>query len=176
MHQEGWNRLSRRRFLVVMLAAAGAGLAACAPADSSTSAEPPSGSVLTPAVVDEGRPAPELTSNFERGAPGSQFVLRGHNFPADATANITANDKPIGTIPTDAEGSFTFALDTTDAPSGSFLIIAEASTEKRALQATGEPSVQAMTLNPFGRVLLTLDHNEPRHIAEMAGLPTLQLH
>ena len=62
--------------------------------------------------------------NYTEGAPGSYFTLTGSGFPADDTATIILNGRTLGTIPTNADGGFTFLLNSTDAEEGAYLITA----------------------------------------------------
>jgi photosystem II stability/assembly factor-like uncharacterized protein len=81
------------------------------------------------AVGDNGvilhyEPPATLTINYESGAPGSYFTITGGNFSPNNTATITINGHTLGSIPTDAQGSLTFWLNTTGAEIGAYLVTA----------------------------------------------------
>jgi len=65
---------------------------------------------------------PSLQINYANGAPGSFFTVTGADFPTDSTASIQVNSLSVGTVPTDAEGRFTFLLTTTNADEGAYFV------------------------------------------------------
>jgi hypothetical protein len=70
-----------------------------------------------------------LVSNYDTGRPGSFFTFTGSNFPPDSLATITVSgpdqaNEVIGTVMTDANGSFTFLLNTDGAIVGVYLVSA----------------------------------------------------
>lgn len=75
-----------------------------------------------------------LVSNYDTGRPGSFFTFTGSNFPPNSLATITAagpitrgperGNEVLGTVMTDANGSFTFLLNTEGAEVGVYLISA----------------------------------------------------
>lgn len=69
-------------------------------------------------------PLAVLTTNFPSGKPGSFFTVEGFNFPANDVVNITINNVPLGTIPTDVTGDLLFLLDTQSAGVGFYIVTA----------------------------------------------------
>jgi len=65
-----------------------------------------------------------LNINYTSGSPGSFFTVTGFDFPANSSATITVNNQTLGIVPTDAGGSFTFLLSTTNADEGSYFVSA----------------------------------------------------
>jgi len=75
-------------------------------------------------VILHYQPPATLTINYDNGAPGSYFTLTGSGFPANDTATIVVNGRILGTVSTDANGSFTFLLNSTGAEEGAYMITA----------------------------------------------------
>lgn len=74
---------------------------------------------VTPTVA----PAPQLSSNYASGAPGSFFTITGSDFPAVPTGTLTINGQELGSIPIGSTGEFTFLLSTTvSTPPGIYLV------------------------------------------------------
>ena len=69
---------------------------------------------------------PFVGINFSNGAPGSFFTLTAAVFPANSNASIFVNNQLLGSIPTGADGSFTFLLSTTNADEGFYVVRVEA--------------------------------------------------
>lgn len=90
-----------------------------------------------------------MTINYPDGAPGSYFTLLGSGFPPNSTATITLNGRSLGTIPTDADGSFTFLLNSTGADEGDYFLTA--------------------TVNPSANISFTLDETAPIHPQDGTG-------
>lgn len=70
------------------------------------------------------RPHAALTINHLTGAPGSYFTLVATNFPFTDTAVISVNGYSLGSVPTDATGTFTVTLFTKDATPGAYTVMA----------------------------------------------------
>lgn len=66
---------------------------------------------------------PSLSIDYTVGAPGSQFNVSGQNFQANSTAQLSVNQRNLGTITTDGNGNLTAKLTTTtDANEGSYFV------------------------------------------------------
>lgn len=106
------------------------------------------------AVGDDGiilhyQPPATLTINYDDGAPGSYFTLTGSGFPPNDTATIMLNGRVLGTIPTTADGSFTFLLNSSDAEEGAYMVTA--------------------TVNPSANRWFTLEATAPTRPQEGSG-------
>lgn len=99
-------------------------------------------------------PPATLTINYDTGAPGSYFTLVGSGFPANDTATITLNGRTLGTVPTDANGDFTFLLNSSGANEGAYMVTA--------------------TVNPSASQWFTLDAAAPTRPQEGTG-PTFAI-
>ena len=66
-----------------------------------------------------------LTVNYPTGQPGSYFTFDGANFPENSTANITVNGDFLGSVNTDANGSLTFIINSTNSAIGTYSVSAE---------------------------------------------------
>ena len=94
-------------------------------------------------------PRPSIQTNHTSGAPGSFFTISGTNFPANGIATIEVNTETIGTTPTDANGSFSFLLSTSNADEGSYFV--------------------TTSVNPSATVGFVLVLNESTHPQEGSG-------
>jgi len=118
--------------------------------------------VHNPAFPDEaGRwdafaadPAPELTINYDSGAPGSYLNVTGSGFPPGGTAFIVVNDQPLSELPVDGSGEIAFTLATTEADEGTYHL--------------------RVTVNPSGGLAFELDAAEEEHPLE-GGLPVVEV-
>jgi hypothetical protein len=63
-----------------------------------------------------------LDINYETGAPGSYFTIRGYNFPSNTAITVTANGTVIGTLDTDGSGNLLFLIDSDGADTGFYYI------------------------------------------------------
>jgi hypothetical protein len=85
----------------------------------------------------------QLTINYQTGMPGSAFTISGAYYEPNALVLISANERVVGTLPTDNDGAFTFSLTTVAAANpGDYQVIA---TMSQALAATSAPMRQANT-------------------------------
>ncbi len=66
---------------------------------------------------------PALTINFDTGAPGSYFNLRGSGLPANTNGTIAVNGQNIGTITTDALGNVDFTLRAVSSSDGYYMVV-----------------------------------------------------
>jgi hypothetical protein len=71
-------------------------------------------------------PAPELFINFVTGAPGSHFTFTGLDFAPHDTAILAVNGRALGTVPTGADGDFSFLVSTDNADEGTYYVVAAA--------------------------------------------------
>jgi hypothetical protein len=94
--------------------------------------------------------AVSLSINYQTGAPGSYFTLMGSGYPPNDTAVLTLNGRSLGTIPTDANGDFTFLLNSTGADEGAYQLTA--------------------TVNPSANVWFTLDTDAPNRPQDGTGI------
>ena len=66
----------------------------------------------------------KLTLNYSTGAVGSYFDLIGTGYPANQSLTVTVNGNDVGTVDTDAAGTFSVTLDTTNADEGVYEVSA----------------------------------------------------
>jgi hypothetical protein len=90
------------------------------PAPTKTIAPTPTCPTATPTPPATG-PTLEISGGPNIGAPGSYFIVIGRRFPPNTTLTLYINNRVIGTIPTDANGTFVVALITLPTtPAGSY--------------------------------------------------------
>ncbi|MBE7531551.1 MAG: hypothetical protein HND44_24100 [Chloroflexi bacterium] len=65
---------------------------------------------------------PEVTLNYNTGAPGSFFEVAGAGFPANDSAAITVNNHVLGNIVTDGNGDLSFLLSTDNSDEGMYFV------------------------------------------------------
>jgi hypothetical protein len=130
------------------------------------SADPAAGSLTlqhNPAFPDEaGRwdafaaaPAPELTINYDIGAPGSYLNVTGSGFPPGGTASILINDHLLDQeIHAGLGGEIAFTLTTDEADEGTYHL--------------------RVTVNPSGGLAFVLDEDEPQRPLE-GTLPQVEV-
>lgn len=67
---------------------------------------------------------PALTINFDTGAPGSFFSLRGSGLPTNATGTVRVNGTTLGQVTTDSLGNVDFTLHAAPgAATGYYLVV-----------------------------------------------------
>lgn len=67
---------------------------------------------------------PDLDVNHDEAAPGSVLAFTGVGYPANSIASVYANGQFLGTVNTRSNGTLGFLVDTTNAPFGSYEVIA----------------------------------------------------
>lgn len=65
----------------------------------------------------------ELEIDHGSGAPGSFFTVSGFNFDPETTASVMINGVEVGTLETDAMGSFQFTIDTAAGEEGYYTVL-----------------------------------------------------
>lgn len=92
---------------------------------------------------------PELSVNYESGAPGSYFSVSGIDFPEGEMATVTANGQELGTAPVGSDGTLSFILSTLEADEGYYVLTA--------------------SVNPSATIQFILDVAEPVRPQEGVG-------
>ena len=95
---------------------------------------------------------PTLEIDHDSGKPGSFLNVTGRHYPANSTATIQINNHTVGTVQTDATGSFSFQMNTVNADEGTYFV--------------------TVTVNPLARTRFTLDQNDPLYPQSGTG-PTI---
>jgi hypothetical protein len=97
-------------------------------------------------------PTPEsaVSVNFSTGQPGSFFTVTVGQFPGNSTATVSVNGHVLGTLPIDASGNGVFALNTTGADLGIYVV--------------------TVTVNPSASARFTLRADAPLRPAEGSAL------
>ena len=94
------------------------------PAPTNTVNPPPTCPAATPTPPPTG-PTLEINGGSNIGAPGSYFVIIGRHFPPNTKLTLYINNRVIGQIPTDGNGTFVVALITLPTtPAGSYRLSA----------------------------------------------------
>ena len=92
---------------------------------------------------------PTLEIDHDSGKPGSFLNVTGHHYPANSTATIKINNHTLGTVQTDATGSFGFQINTASADEGTYFV--------------------TVTVNPSATIRFTLDQNAPLYPQSGSG-------
>ncbi len=67
---------------------------------------------------------PALTINFDTGAPGSFFNLRGSGLPANATGTVQVNGTALGQVTTDSLGNVDFTVHAAPGSAAGYYLVA----------------------------------------------------
>ena len=67
---------------------------------------------------------PALTINFDTGAPGSFFNLRGSGLPANATGTVQVNGTAVGQVTTDSLGNVDVTLHAAPGSANGYYLVA----------------------------------------------------
>lgn len=86
-------------------------------------------------------PSPQVTINYDSGAPGSSINVTGSGFPPGSTAVVLVNGETLGQQPVSASGTVSFTLSTEGAEEGAYHLVVRA--------------------NPVAGARFTLDSAEP---------------
>ena len=97
---------------------------------------------------------PALTINFDTGAPGSFFNLRGSGLPANAPGTVIVNGQNVGSVTTDALGNVDFTL--------------------RALSTSAGYYQVVLSVNPTVTQIYRISSSAPQH-AQSGGAPVFNV-
>ncbi len=86
----------------------------------------------------------DLSVNETSGAPGSIFAFTGSNYPPNSLASIYVNGEVKGSVMTDALGTATFKLNTTEADPGTYNVTLEVN-----INATATQSIELVVPGPI---------------------------
>jgi hypothetical protein len=86
-------------------------------------------------------PLPRLEINYTIGAPGSYFVITGHNFPVNEVGSVSINSAALGTVPISENGELAFLLSTANADEGMYFVTVNANPTATVgfVLSSGEP-------------------------------------
>jgi len=130
------------------------------PAPTKTVGPTPTCPTATPTPPTTG-PTLEISGGPNIGAPGSYFVVIGRRFPWTTTLTLYINNRVIGQIPTDGNGTFVVALITLPTtPSGSYRLSAGPD-YAAAVTITVDPNATVNKPDPNGPSLTVLAEIAP---------------